>query len=170
MRACTPPPNEDAQGLLEGLCRVLSSPSRNAGARLQALHHINTLSTHSDATRNSVTSHVLVPLTIALADSDVSVHCEAASAVGNLVHGSPTRAAQLIEAGVVVPLMNLLRERHPTTLSRACLALGALLRASAACRQLLEVTGRETLLPLMLSQNVTVFDSAEQGRASQGMG
>lgn len=165
MRAASPPLDAQSEGLLEGLCRVLSSPSRNAGARLQALHHINTLSTHSDTTRNSVTSHVLVPLTTALADSDVGVHCEAASAVGNLVHGSPTRAAQLIEAGVVAPLMNLLRERHPTTLSRAALALGALLRASATCRQQLEVTGRETLLPLMLSQNAAVCDSAEHGRS-----
>ena len=161
MRTTSPPPDEDAQGLLEGLCRVLSSPSRNAGARLQALHHINTLSTHSDATRNSVTSHALVPLTTALADSDVNVHCEAASAIGNLVHGSPARAAQLIEAGVVGPLMNLLRERHPTTLTRASLALGALLRASVKCRQQLEVYGRETLLPLMLSHNQQVCDGAE---------
>jgi len=157
-----PPAPADAQvGLLEGLCRVLSSPSRNAGARLQALHHINTLSTHSDTTRNSVTSHVVVPLINALGDSDVSVHCEAASAVGNLVHGSPARAAQLMEAGIVWPLMNLLRERHPTTLSRAALALGALLRASVVCRQQLEVSGREVLLPLMLSPNAAVCDSAE---------
>ena len=161
MRAASPPPDEDAQAVLEGLCRVLSSPNRNAGARLQALHHINTLSTHSDATRNSVTSHALVPLTTALVDSDVNVHCEAASAIGNLVHGSPARAAQLIEAGVVGPLMNLLRERHPTTLTRASLTLGALLRASVACRQQLEVYGRETLLPLMLSHNQQVCDGAE---------
>ena len=37
MRAASPPPDEDAQAVLEGLCRVLSSPNRNAGARLQAL-------------------------------------------------------------------------------------------------------------------------------------
>ena len=161
MRASSPPPEEDVQGLLEGLCRVLSSPGRNAAARLQALHHINTLSSHSDATRNSVTSHALVPLTTALADADVNVHCEAASAIGNLVHGSPARAARLIEAGVVGLLMNLLRERHPLTLTRASLALGALLRASVACRQQLEVYGRETLLPLMLSHNQQVCDGAE---------
>ena len=161
MRASSPPPEEDVQGLLEGLCRVLSSPGRNAAARLQALHHINTLSAHSDATRNSVTTHALVPLTTALSDADVNVHCEAASAIGNLVHGSPARAARLIEAGVVGPLMNLLRERHPLTLTRASLALGALLRASVACRQQLEVYGRETLLPLMLSHNQQVCDGAE---------
>ena len=120
------------QRLLEGLCKVLSSPSRNAGAKLQALHHINTLSTHSDTTRNSVTAHVLKPLVAALSDPDVGVHCEAASAVGNLVHGSPARAAQLMEGGVVGPLMNLLRERHPTTLSRVCLALGALHSAAGS--------------------------------------
>ena len=122
MRASSPPPEEDVQGLLEGLCRVLSSPGRNAAARLQALHHINTLSAHSDATRNSVTTHAVVPLTTLLSDADVNVHCEAASAIGNLVHGSPARAARLIEAGVVGPLMNLLRERHPLTLTRASLA------------------------------------------------
>jgi hypothetical protein len=34
MRAASPPPDEDAQAVLEGLCRVLSSPNRNAGERV----------------------------------------------------------------------------------------------------------------------------------------
>ena len=156
-----PPLPEGQEGLLEGLCRVLANPAAQPSARLQALHHINALSTHSDPTRNSVTALVMLPLVQALGDPDPNLHCEAASAVGNLVHGSPVRAAQLMDANVVWPLMNLLRERHATTLSRAALALGALRRASPTCRQQLEVAGRETLLPLMLSPHASVCDAAE---------
>ena len=78
-------PIEQQEGLLKGLCHVLGSPSRTAAARLQALHHINALSTHSDATRNAVVAHVLQPLITALSDAEVSVHCEAASVLGNLM-------------------------------------------------------------------------------------
>ena len=151
--------------ILSGLSSALATAG---GARLPALQHLNALSTHAEPARDAVAKRCGAGVVGALGqDVDVAARCEAAAIVCNLMHENAGRASVLVRAGVLPPLLRLLRERDAATLARAALAVGALLRASATRRDLALLPEeqcaacKERLLPLLTWPHTSVSDAAE---------